>query len=284
MASKTKQIKAPTVYAFVLYGGIIKGGYTYVETSAQHPEVEQDGNILFDSYKKYFGHDLKGKYVKCQKPLEEITDSIIKSLSEHKYGESDNIYRYNSTDVVKVLKEATGAKQAYSLGGNDNSEDTEEKTVVKKVPKKPVAKTEDTEEATPAPKKTVAKKTVAKKSVPVEEAEAEEAEVEEAEEVEEETPAPKKTVVKKTVAKKTVPVEAEVEIEAKATPSKKTLNTPAKSTGKTPPKKVTTELDDELEDDVVVQTKSKTPARTNNKTSTTKTQIIISDNEEEEDA
>ena len=149
MASKAKQVKAPTVYAFVLYGGVIKAGYTYVETSAQHPEAEQDGENLFDSYKKYFGNDLKGRYVKCQKPLEEITNGIADALSEHKYEESENLYKYNASDVVKVFKEVTGAKQCSTMGVYETTEEPEVKpTPAKKVAaKKAVSNTEDAEEA-----------------------------------------------------------------------------------------------------------------------------------------
>jgi hypothetical protein len=175
MASKAKQVKVPNVYAFVLYGGVIKAGYTYVETSAQHPEAEQDGEILFDSYKKYFGNDLKGRYVKCQKPLEEITNSIAEALSEHKYEESENLYKYNASDVVKVFKEVTGAKQCSTMGVYETTEEPEEKPakkVVESAPKKAAGKTpakqtknqveEEGEEeqeiqAKPAPKKPAGK-------------------------------------------------------------------------------------------------------------------------------
>lgn len=263
MASKAKQVKVPTVYAFVLYGGVIKAGYTYVETSAQHPEAEQDGEILFDSYKKYFGNDLKGRYVKCQKPLEEITNSIAEALSEHKYEESENLYKYNASDVVKVFKEVTGAKQCSTMGVYETTEEPEEK------PAKKVVES--------APKKAAGKTPAKQTKNQVEE----EGEGEEEQEIQAK-PAPKKAAGK-TPAKQTknqVQVEEEgeeeQEIQAKPAPKKPAGKTPAKPTGKTPAKKVTTELDADLEEDVVVQTKGKTQPKAGSKT-----QIVISDDEQE---
>jgi len=295
MASKAKQVKVPTVYAFVLYGGVIKAGYTYVETSAQHPEAEQDGEILFDSYKKYFGNDLKGRYVKCQKPLEEITNNIAEALSEHKYEESENLYKYNSSDVVTVFKEVTGAKQCSTMGVYQTTEEPKEKPakkVVESAPEKAAGKTpakqtknqveeEEGEEeqeiqAKPAPKKAAGKTPAKQTKNQVEEEEGEEEQEIQAK------PAPKKAAGK-TPAKQTKNQveeegEEEREIQAKPAPKKPAGKTPAKPTGKTPAKKVTTELDADLEEDVVVQTKGKTQPKGG-----AKTQIVISDDEQEEE-
>ena len=235
MAAKAK---TPVVYAYVLYGGVMKGGYTYVDVSEQHPEVD-----LFDNFKPYFG-DIKGRYVKCQKPLDEIKEGIAEALAEHKYSDdSEYLYKRNMEDVVKVLKSVTGAKQASTMGvyGTKDTEEAEQEVqpepVKKTVVKKTAAKVEDVDEPTPVKK--TAPKTTVKKTAKV---------VEEVQEEEEEEPEVK-PVTKKVVAK------------------------PKTTSAKT---KTVVEKDDD--DEVVVQTKGKTTGKTGSKT-----QIVIPSEDEEED-
>jgi hypothetical protein len=287
MASKGKQSKAPTIYAYVLYGGIIKAGHTYVDTSSQHPEAEQDGESLFDSYKKYFGNDLKGRYVKCQKSLDEISEGINEALVDSKYEDSDYIYKKNVSDVVATLKEVTGAKQASTMGVYETAE-AEEPKVEAKTPaaKKVVAKkavTEEQEEGEEVKVVKTAKAKVATKAKPKQEEVEEEQEEEEAKVVAK--PATKKAASKpatKPASKKAVQVEegeeetGEVEIQPKTVQKKITVK--PKTPAKTPTKgKVTTELDEDLEEEIQVQTKAKTTAKTGSKT-----QIVIPDDDEEE--
>lgn len=259
MASNSKN---PVVYACVLYGGITKGGYTFVDVSIKHPEAE-----IFEKMKPFFE---SGRYVKCQKSLDEVKTEIAEALLEHKYSDaSDSIYKCNMEKVVKVLKTATGAKKASTMGVYTTKKTTKSKA---ETDGDTEAETEaDTEAETEVVVKSVPKKSNSKKK-PSEE---------------EDAPAP--VPKKKTTIKKTTPVsEDELEIEVKPTKrvSKKTNNSeeevvPKKTVAKTKPVvKGTTliELEDEL-DEVVVQTKGKTTGK-----SGSKTQVIIdSDIEQEED-
>ena len=273
MASKAKQTKAPTVYAFVLYNGFITRGCTFVTVSSTHPESEVDGEIIFDSYKQYYSDDVKGRYVKSVKSIDEIVQELSEKLENVVYTK-DSIFlcRSNVTDVVKVLKEVTGAKQCSTMGvyATDDQETEEKATTAKKVSPKTAKADEEVEDEESKTKKVAPKKIVAKKTKDVEQEE---------EQVEEDKPA-KKVIAKpaakpKVVAKPKVETEdeeGEQEIEAKPAPKK----TVAKSAPKTIAKKVTTELDADLEEDVVVQTKGKSQPKGGSKT-----QIVISDDEEE---
>jgi hypothetical protein len=255
MASKAKN---PIVYALVLYNGVIKGGYTYVDVTEQHPETG-----LLETIEEFFGDfgDVKGRYVKCLRPFDEVHKEIIESLAEYKYGKRSKLYKCNMEDVVKVLKSVTGAKQASTIGvyGNKDTDadaDAEPKKTTKKT--KQIVEEEEVE-VKPTPKKTT--KSV-KKTTKVEEDTADEEEIE------------VKPVVKKTAPKKTKQVEEE-EVETKPAPKK------AVEKAKPAPKgKSIVELEQELDDDtIVVQTKGKTTGK-----SGAKAQVIIeSDDEQEED-
>jgi len=270
MASKAKQTKAPTVYAFVLYNGFITRGCTFVTVSSTHPESEVDGEIVFDSYKQYYSDDVKGRYVKSVKSIDEIVQELSEKLENVVYTK-DSIFlcRSNVTDVVKVLKEVTGAKQCSTMGVYATDEqETEEKATAKKVSPKTAKADEEVEDEESKTKKVAPKKIVSKKTKDVEQEE---------EQVEEDKPA-KKVIAKaptkpKVVTKPKVESEEEGEQEIEAKPAPKKV---VKTAPKTIAKKVTTELDDDLEEDVVVQTKGKSAPKGG-----TKTQIVISDDEEE---
>lgn len=273
MASKAKQPKAPTVYAFVLYNGFITRGCTFVTVSSTHPETEVDGEIVFDSYKQYYSDDVKGRYVKSVKSIDEIVEGLSEKLENVVYTK-DSIFlcRSNVTDVVKVLKEVTGAKQCSTMGvyGTDEQE-TEEKSTTKKVLPKTAKADEEVEDEESKTKKVAPKKTVPKKTT-TKDVEQEEEQVEQDK--------PVKKVAAKSVAKpkpskpkvETEDEEGEQDIEATPTPKKPVGKTAAKTTAK----KVTTELDADLEEDVVVQTKGKSQPKGGSKT-----KIVISDDEEE---
>jgi len=81
--SKTKA-KAPVVYAFVLYGGIITKGYTYVKITNEHPESEE-----YEKYKEFYGDDVKGRYVKCAKDFDEVKTAVAEALAEQLQKRSD---------------------------------------------------------------------------------------------------------------------------------------------------------------------------------------------------
>jgi hypothetical protein len=263
-------------------------GYTYVKVTAAHPEVDE-----FEAFKEYFGCDLKGRYVKCQMSLDELAQGVADALINVKYSEdSDYLYKLNVTEVVKTLKEVTGAKQCSTMGVYEHTpavvqeeEETEDsKPVPKSAPKKaPVKKTtgksvkeeqeeqeeQEEEEQEEEPVKPVAKsaaKPVAKPAAkpvakgPAKPAARQSVVVDEEEEEEEEqeiVPVPKSTG--KSAAK---PV------------SKPVAKVPAKPAGK---KQSIAVEDDGEEEEVVVQTKNiKTQPKAGSKT-----QIHLSDDEEE---
>jgi hypothetical protein len=258
MASKTKTTIA---YAYVLYTGVMKGGYTYVDVTEQHPETE-----LLETIEQFYGDigDVKGRYVKCLRPLTEVHAEIIEALAEFKYGKKSKLYKCNMEDVLKVLKSVTGVTKASTIGVyNNKKHDADADTEV--VPKKNIKKTkqsvdeEEEIEAKPAAKKTSKKTTkVEEETVDIDEEEIE-----------------AKPAAKKTAPKKTKPVEDEEEEEIKIAP-KKTTSKPKPA----PKGKSVVELDQELEDDeVIIQTKGKTTGKTGSKAQV----IIESDNEQEED-
>ena len=269
MASKSKQVKAPTVYAFVLYNGFITRGCTYVKVTSAHPEADE-----FETYKQYYSDDVKGRYVKCQKSIDDIVEGLTEKLANVVFTEEEEktfLCKSNVTDVVKVLKEVTGAKQCSTMGVFETTE-------------------QETEEAKPAPK-VVTKKVATKKQEVVEEEEEEEEQ--EIKPTVNKKPAAKATVVAKTATKpvakkpaaKAVEEEEEEEPEVEVKPKKvvaKSVAKPAtKTTTATKPAskaKITTELDEDLEEEIVVQTKGKTPAKGGSKT-----QIVIPDDDEEEE-
>jgi hypothetical protein len=182
-------VKSTNVYTYAMYGGIIKGGYVVVGYTDRCPEDD-----FFDSFKEKYGYDVKGRYVKCSKPLEEVKTGIVEALTEYKYGDSESLYKYNVTDIVKVFKEITGAKKANTLGVYDSTESKPKRTSKKSKETASVAGSTDNEsEVSVKSVKSVEVKPKARRNTKKTQEPVEEKPVEEK---------PKKTVVRKSVAKK----------------------------------------------------------------------------------
>lgn len=153
--SKTLKVKVPYVYVYIFYGGqVMKSGVGLIDVSDEHPEVR------FNNYKKLYGDELKGRWVKCTISIDTVRDLVLQDLDEKKIGE--NLYKIDTTKAVEIIKKATGATKSTTIGvyskkageekkdGSDedeSEEDEDDKSKVKKDTKtKKSSKSEKEEE------------------------------------------------------------------------------------------------------------------------------------------
>ena len=335
MATKVNKVKGlPVVYAFALYGGVITKGYSYVKVSNDHPET-----IEFEKYKQYYGENVKGRFVKCVKSLDDVKQGVYEKLQEQliervekakksvddakkiaeekntNYVEkvtkkmSDSDFEYigdyeficnlNVTDVIKILKEVTEAKNVSTIGVFDNKStgggktdtpvELEEQEVAvddevvvtppAKVPVKVPAKTTSVVKTvvktavTPAvnstAKNTVVVKSNTKNNVKqtvvqqLDEVEAEQEETEEIEETEE-TEIEEEIIIQPVVKNTPKPVKPKV-----------VAKPPTKSVVKTAPKQVVAS-----DEEIVVNTKNTKPQPKKGSI----TQIVLDEEDDEEQA
>ena len=248
--SKSKS-KLPMVNGIVVFGGdFLKAGTSRVIVSTDEPMT------VLESMRSYYGGNIRGKVVKSNSSTEELfTKELEEKLKSHKT-DTLNMYKVNSSDVVKVLKEVFDVKTCKKLSfekdsdsDNDNGSDGdgdsvhEEVKVTKSTKKKVV-------EAAVAP--VVETKSTKKKQVPLV--------VEALVEVKE----TKSTSTKKKPAPSVVePVQAPVEVKDS-------------KSGKKKPEIVDTEHD-------VKDSKSIKKNLTTKLSSTSKVRIPLSDSEEDEE-
>ena len=145
VSTKPLKVKVPLVYAYAFYGGSIKSGISVVKVTHDHPEVD------YDKLKLYYG-EIKGRWVKCSRPIETVQEIVNEKLSEHKITEM--LYKLDTVEISKILKEATETSKCSTIGVytkkegddkedkevDDKSDESEEEVVVKK------GKTKDTKE------------------------------------------------------------------------------------------------------------------------------------------
>jgi hypothetical protein len=123
-SKKTKTLKQPTVYVSVFYGGIIKSGHSVIKIS------HDDSDDTFEEFKEYYGDNLKFRGVKCTKSIEYVEKEIIEKLDDDKKI-SNLIYQYNSTDIIKIIKEICEVSKCITKGvfaSKKDSDDSKTKT------------------------------------------------------------------------------------------------------------------------------------------------------------
>ncbi len=153
-AAKPVKVKVPTVYAYAFYGGIIKSGISVVKVTHDHPELD------YDKFKLFYGDGLKGRWVKCARPIETVQALVNEKLTQYKI--TDMLYRLDTVEISKILKEATDASKCSTIGvyntkkedGDESDDDKNEK----KETKKAKDESDDDEEETKPKKETKAKK------------------------------------------------------------------------------------------------------------------------------
>jgi DNA polymerase III gamma/tau subunit len=275
--AKAKAAKVPYVYTYVLYGGVLKTGYCVVGTSFEHPEKE------IDRFKTYYSNDLKGAYTKCTKSINTVKEEISDQLQEFSVAGSETIFNKNVTEVKKIIRDVTEGKFTVMnvLGtekkANDEKDESEEE-------EKPKAKKEDVKaKAKKEETKPKAAKGKAKKEESEDNESAPETAAEESEEEVKDTKKPAKGKAKaaapaaKAKAKKE---ETEDEVSTKSEDdtkkSAKAKEEPKKSKAKEPkePK--------ENKSKKVIK-KSEDSGSDNEVKAKPKTQIILSEESDEED-
>jgi hypothetical protein len=163
--SKPLKVKVPNVYAYIFYGGqVMKSGVGLIDVSDEHPEVK------FNDYKKSYGNELKGRWVKCTISIDTVRDLVLQDLDEKKIGE--NLYKIDTTKAVEIIKKATGATKSTTIGvyskkageekkdgSDEESEEDEEddKSKIKKDTKTKKSSKSEKEEEEVEVKKTKAK-------------------------------------------------------------------------------------------------------------------------------
>ncbi len=265
--TKTPKVKVPYTHACVFYGGIIKTGYCVVEVTHEAPEV------LYANLKKYYGEEEKGfrgKYTRCTKSIDAVTAEINEKLEDKKI--SDMTFNYNSSEVVKIMKEVCEASKCKTMGvyanedgdsANKKADDSEDEKPKKKTVTKKTAKSDDDSEDEKPKKKAVAKK----------------ASKDDSDSDSEEDEKPKKstqTKETKDTKKKVVKVESDDEDEqpkktSKSSKSKEVKDTKEKDTKESKSKSKKAKVDSDDEEDAPIT------KRSSNKT------IVISDDESSEE-
>jgi len=109
ITNKPLKVKVPNVYAYIFYGGpVMKSGVGLIGVSDEHPEVK------FNDYKKSYGNELKGRWVKCTISIDTVRELVLQDLDEKKIGE--NLYKIDTTKAVEIIKKATGATKSTTIG------------------------------------------------------------------------------------------------------------------------------------------------------------------------
>jgi len=149
--------KLPMVNGIVVFGGdFLKAGTCRVIVTTDEPMT------VLESMRRYYGGNIRGKVVKSNSSTEELfTKELEEKLKGHKT-DTSNMYKENSSNVVKVLKEVFDVKTCKKLSfekesdsDNDNGSDgdgdgdgdslhEETKSTKKKVVEAPVVETKST--------------------------------------------------------------------------------------------------------------------------------------------
>ena len=144
--SKSKS-KLPVVNGIVVFGGdFLKAGTSRIVVSTDEPMS------VLESMRSYYGGNIRGKVVKSNSSTEELfTKELEEKLKSHKT-DTINMYKVNSSEVVKVLKEVFDVKTCKKLSfkkdsdsdndsdnGSDNGSVHEEVKETKSIKKKAVA-------------------------------------------------------------------------------------------------------------------------------------------------
>jgi len=271
----TKKVQ-PEAYASYFYSGVLRAGFGSLEVGDVHPQ------ILLKNKQELYGNDVKARFVKSKLPLESIINTLNEELEELKL--NDKLYKGTITQIVPILKKATGASTCSFIGFkkvNDNAEEEEEneksendkeEAVEKNVKKTNTKKNKKLDDEV---KKTNTKKVLKTKKVKSKDDEDEEDENEDENDNEDEDEDEEEDVK-----------------EVKKTNTKKNLKT----------KKVTSKEDDDEDDDEEEKEEVKKETKTKNKKilksknsskldsdedikvkRTNKSTIILSDNSDEED-
>jgi hypothetical protein len=114
--SKSKS-KLPMVNGIVVFGGdFLKAGTSRVIVSTDEPMT------VLESMRSYYGGNIRGKVVKSNSSTEELfTKELKEKLKSHK-PDTLNMYKVNSSDVVKVLKEVFDVKTCKKLSFKQDSD------------------------------------------------------------------------------------------------------------------------------------------------------------------
>ena len=116
----TKKIQTEA-YASYFYSGVLRAGYGSLEIGEEHPQ------ILLKKKQEIYGNDIKARFVKSKLPLESIINTLDEELSDLKL--NDNLYKGTITQIVPILKKATGASTCSFIGfkkATDNAEEEED--------------------------------------------------------------------------------------------------------------------------------------------------------------
>lgn len=116
MSSKSKSKKNSTTHYYgCVYGGIMKQGYVSFFSTTEDPEE------YFVQYKDWYGHKVRGRYVKASDE-EDYLEKVEEKLNEqHVY---NKIYEVSVDTASKTLKELTGAKKTSLLGEEDGNKES----------------------------------------------------------------------------------------------------------------------------------------------------------------
>lgn len=147
MSNKNNKTK-PTItcYLGIVYGGLLKQGYTHVFCVEANSKTTVENH--FDEFKKYYGDNLRGRYVDCTSgDAKDNLKKFFAKVGQLKHGTDKNtmIMEATMTNLLKVIKEVTGIEKAHKIGFEEEDEGDETKTTAKK-PKKSVNKSKDYEE------------------------------------------------------------------------------------------------------------------------------------------
>ena len=122
--SKSKS-KLPMVNGIVVFGGdFLKAGTCRVIVTTDEPMT------VLESMRSYYGGNIRGKVVKSNSSTEELfTKELEEELKSYKT-DTPNMYKVNSTEVVKASKEVFDVKTCKKLSfekesdsDNDNGSD-----------------------------------------------------------------------------------------------------------------------------------------------------------------
>lgn len=145
MSNKTKSKKNSTTHYYgCVYGGIMKQGFVSFFSTTEDPEEH------FVQYKDWYGHKVRGRYVKVSDE-EDYLEKLEEKLNEqHVY---NKIYEVSVDTASKTLKELTGSKKTSLLGeedGNKNNADNDdgEKKIKVKTSKSKKSEEDQVEENT----------------------------------------------------------------------------------------------------------------------------------------
>jgi hypothetical protein len=130
--SKSKS-KLPMVNGIVVFGGdFLKAGTCRVIVSTDEPMT------VLESMRAYYGGNIRGKVVKSNSSTEELfTKELEEKLKSHKT-DTPSMYKENSTEIVKTLKEVFDVKTCKKLSfkkesdsdnDNDNESDSDREEV-----------------------------------------------------------------------------------------------------------------------------------------------------------